>query len=152
MLDNFDRKILTALQTDAGRSTADIAAEVGLSQAPCWRRIQRMEQAGIIKRRVAVLDGEKVGYGTIVFAHVKLSAHGRAHLDEFAESVQRIKQVLECYCLMGDQDFFLKVAVKDIYDYEKLFFEKISQIKGVAEVKSTMALSRIKDTNILPIV
>lgn len=151
MLDNFDRKILVLLQEDASRSTAEIAEHVGLSQAPCWRRIQRMEQAGVIKRRVAVLDGEKVGFGTLVFAHVKLSAHGRAHLDEFAECIRNIKQVLECYCLMGDQDFFLKVAVKDVYDYEKLFFEKISQIAGVAEVKSTMALSRIKDTSALPV-
>ncbi|MCC2616920.1 Lrp/AsnC family transcriptional regulator [Aestuariibacter halophilus] len=151
MLDKTDREILRLLQQDARQSSSDIANSVGLSQAPCWRRIQRLEKEGYIRKTVALLDPQKVGLGTIVLAHVKLSAHGRANLDKFADSIRDIEQVLECYCLMGDQDFFMKVAVKDVYDYEQLFFQRISQIEGVAEVKSTMALSKIKDTTALPL-
>ena len=95
-LDEFERKILNILQADATRSTADIAEEVGLSQSPCWRRIQRMRDDGIIRAEVALVDRRKVGLTAQVFAQVKLSAHGRQHLDEFAEAIRGFPEVLEC--------------------------------------------------------
>ncbi len=151
MLDKIDKLILMELQHDASQSSSDIAAKVGSSQTACWRRIQKLENEGYIKKKVALLDPEKLGLGTIVFAHIKLSAHGRTHLDQFSKEIQNINRVVECYCLMGEQDFYAKVLVKDVYDYERLFFEKISKIPGVAEVKSTMALSHIKNTTEYPI-
>jgi Lrp/AsnC family transcriptional regulator len=151
MLNKIDKLILMELQRDASQSSAEIAAKVGSSQTVCWRRIQKLENEGYIKKRVALLDPEKLGLGTIVFAHIKLSAHGRANLDQFSKEIRNISRVVECYCLMGDQDFYAKVLVKDVFDYERLFFDKLSKIPGVAEVKSTMALSHIKNTTELPI-
>lgn len=150
MLSKIDKLILSELQRDASQSSAELAAKVGSSQTVCWRRIQKLESDGYIKKRVALLDPEKLGLGTIVFAHIKLNAHGRENLDLFRKEIQNISRVVECYCLMGEQDFYAKILVKDVYDYERLFFDKLSKIPGVAEVKSTMALSPIKNTTEIP--
>ena len=129
-LDDFDRKILRVLQEDCSLSTAEIAERVGLSQSPCWRRIAAMEEDGIIRKRVALIDRRKVGLGAQVFANVKLSAHGRAHMAEFEATVREIEE---------------------IEAYEKLFFEKLSRLPGVQEITSSMALSEIKSTTALPV-
>lgn len=150
-IDKLDRKILDQLQVDAALPAAEIGEIVGLSQAAVWRRIQKLEQSGVIKKRVAILDAEKIDCGTLILAHVKLSAHGRANLESFAKKIREIPSVLECFVVLGDQDFFLKIAVKDIYDYETLFFQKISSIEGVAEVRSAVALSQIKNETALPV-
>ena len=150
-LDSIDKKILKTLQEDASLSATDLGDLVGLSQAACWRRIQRLETEGYIKKRVALLDPAKIGLGTIVLAHVKLSAHGRAHLDDFAEKIRSLPNVLECFVILGDQDFFLKIAVNDIYEYERLFFEKLSALDGVSEIRSSIALTQIKNETALPI-
>ncbi|MBT0586304.1 Lrp/AsnC family transcriptional regulator [Alteromonas oceanisediminis] len=151
MLDKYDKLILNDLQADAALTTVEISERNNLSQAACWRRIQRLEANGYINKRVALLNADKLGLGTIVFAHIKLSAHGRTHLDQFSKDIQRLSRVIECYCLMGEQDFFAKVVVKDVYDYERFFFDTLSKIEGVSEIKSTMALSQIKFTTELPI-
>ena len=150
-LDEFERKILNILQMDATRSTADIAEEVGLSQSPCWRRIQRMRDDGIIRAEVALVDRRKVGLTAQVFAQVKLSAHGRQHLDEFAEAIRGFPEVLECYVLMGAVDFMLRIVAADIDAYERFFFEKLSCVPGVGEINSIVALSDIKSTTALPV-
>lgn len=150
-LDDFDRKILRVLQEDCSLSTAEIAERVGLSQSPCWRRIAVMEEAGIIRKRVALLDRRKVGLGAQVFANVKLSAHGRAHMAEFEATVREIEEIQECYVLMGTTDFLLRIVTTDIEAYEKLFFEKLSRLPGVQEITSSMALSEIKSTTALPV-
>ena len=151
-LDQFDRKILAALQTDASTSVSGLGEQIGLSQAACWRRIQRLEQAGIITKRVALLDADLIGCGTLILAHVKLSAHGRANLEDFGEQIRKLPNVLECFLMLGDQDFFLKIAVKDIYDYEQLFLQHLSRLEGVAEVRSAVALSKIKNDTKLPLI
>lgn len=150
-LDAYEKKILRLLQEDAALSNADIAERVGLSASPCWRRIDRLEREGFIKRRVALLDRQKVGLNAQIFAQVKLNAHGRANLDEFAASIREIPEVLECYVLMGSVDFLLRIVTSDIEAYEKLFFNRLSQLPGVQEVNSTVALSEIKSTTSLPI-
>jgi Lrp/AsnC family transcriptional regulator len=150
-LDLFERKILTILQNDATLSTADIAERVGLSQSPCWRRIQRMREEGIIRAQVALVDRRKVGLATQVFAQVKLSAHGRQHLDEFAEAICSFPEVLECYVLMGQIDFMLRIVAKDVDAYERFFFDKLSRVPGVGEINSIVALSDIKSTTALPV-
>lgn len=150
-IDRIDRLILEELQNDANQSAGHLGERVGLSQAACWRRVQRLEEEGVIKKRVAILDAETVGCGTIILAHVKLSAHGRSNLDEFSAEIRKLPNVLECFLLLGDQDFFLKIAVKDIYSYEKLFFNQLSTLDGVAEVRSSVALSQIKNVTSLPI-
>ncbi len=150
-LDHWEKKILVLLQEDAGLSTATIADAVGLSASPCWRRIDRLEREGYIKRRVALVDRRKIGLTAQVFAQVKLNAHGRANLDEFSAAIRDIPEVLECYVLMGAVDFMLKVVAADIESYERLFFDKLSRLPGVREINSTVALSEIKHTTAVPI-
>jgi Lrp/AsnC family transcriptional regulator len=151
MLDDFDRRILAILQVDAARSTTDIAQEIGLSQAPCWRRIQRLKDEGYIRAQVCVLDRRKLGLRAQIFAQVKLNAHGRAHLAEFSDAIRGFSEVLDCFVLMGSTDFMLRIVTRDIETYERFFFDKLSKVPGVQEVTSMVALSEIKSTTALPL-
>lgn len=150
-LDSYERKILRVLQDDASLSTAAVAEMVGLSASPCWRRIDRLERDGFIKRRVAIVERRKVGLNAQIFAQVKLNAHGRANLDEFAAAIREFPEVLECHVMMGSVDFMLRVVAADIEAYERFFFEKLSRLPGVQEINSTVALSEIKSTTALPV-
>lgn len=150
-LDAYERRILQVLQDDASLSTGAIAEAVGLSPSPCWRRIDRLERDGFIKRRVAIVERKKVGLNAQIFAQVKLNAHGRANLDEFAAAIRTFPEVLECHVLMGSVDFMLRVVAADIEAYERFFFEKLSRLPGVQEINSTVALSEIKSTTALPL-
>ena len=150
-LDPIDARILDILQQDAGLSVAEVADRVGLSASPCWRRIDRLEREGIIKRRVALVDRAKVGLKAQIFAQVKLNAHGRANLDEFTAAIREVPEVMECHVLMGSVDFMLRIVAADIESYERLFFERLSNLPGVQEINSTVALSEIKSTTSLPI-
>lgn len=150
-LDATDLKLLDVLQRDASLSAAELANKVGMSQSPCWRRIQRLKTEGYIRREVALLDRKRVGLNAQIFAHVKLSAHGRAHLADFAKAVQSYPEVLECYVLMGPVDFLLRVVTEDVEAYERFFFERLSNLPGVQEINSTVALSEIKSTTALPL-
>jgi Lrp/AsnC family transcriptional regulator len=151
MLDDTDRRILAALQEDASRSTSEIADSVGLSQGPCWRRIQRLKDQEYIRAQVCLLDRRKVGLNAQVFAQVKLNAHGRANLAAFSEAIRQFPEVLDCYVLMGTVDFMLRIVTKDIESYERFFFDKLSQVSGVQEINSMVALSEIKSTTQLPL-
>ena len=150
-LDDAERRILRVIQEEADLPIATIAERVGLSASPCWRRIDRLERDGIIRKRVTLLDRRAVGLNTHVFAQVKLNAHGRAHLDEFADAIRGFPEVLECYVLMGPVDFMMRVVAPDIEAYERFFFDKLSRLPGVQEVVSTVALSEIKSTTVLPV-
>lgn len=150
-LDEFDRKILALLQQDCSLSSAEMAERVGLSQSPCWRRIQRLKSEGYIKAEVALLDRAKIGLKTQIFAQVKLSAQGRQHLDEFSDAIRKFPEVLECWVLMGPVDFLLRVVAADVESYERFFFEHLSRVPGIQEITSTVALSEIKATTALPI-
>jgi Lrp/AsnC family transcriptional regulator len=150
-IDPYERRILQELQRDASRTTAQIAEAVGLSPSPCWRRIDRLERDGFIKRRVALVDRGKVKLNAHIFAHVKLNAHGRAHLDEFSAAIRGFPEVLDAYVMMGSMDFMLRIVARDIEAYERFFFDKLSQVPGVQEINSTVALSEIKSTTELPL-
>lgn len=151
ILDVFDKKILSALQKDSSRSTADVAALVGLSQAPCWRRIQRLKDAGYIRGEVALLDRRKIGLNAQIFAQVKLTATGRSNLEEFTVAIREFPEVLDCFVLLGTVDFMLRIVARDIEAYERFFFEKLSRVPGVQEINSMVALSEIKSTTELPL-
>ena len=150
-LDDIDRRLLRAIQRDSSRSTADLAADVGASQPACWRRLQKLREAGYIVRETAVLDREKLGFGAQVFALIKLSTVGRTNLAGFAEQIRAIPEVVECHVLMGQFDFLLKIVTKDIHAYERLFFERLSALEGVQDVTSSVALSEIKSGGGLPL-
>ena len=150
-LDHFDRDILDLLQRDASLSAAEVGARIGLSQSPCWRRINRLENAGFLRRRVALLNRHRLGLDVLVFALVKLTAHGRRSLPEFADAIRERPEVLECFTIMGDMDFLLRIVVPDIQAYERFFFETLSQLPGVQEVHSNIAMSEMKSTTALPL-
>ena len=150
-LDRFDRRIMMLMQEDASRSTAEIAELVGMSQSPCWRRIQRLKDEGYISRQVAIVDRRKVGLNAQVFVLVKLTMHGRQNLDEFAGTILTYPEVLECHVLMGAFDFLIRVVAADIDAYQTFFFEKLSRLPGVQEVNSVISLSEIKSTTALPL-
>ena len=150
-IDEADRRLLRAVQQDCGRSTAQLAQVAGLSQATCWRRLQNLRETGYILREVAVLDREKLGLGTQVYAIVKLTATGRANLAEFGDAVRALPEVVECHAVMGSADFLLKIVTKDISAYQRFFYERISTITGVQDVTSTVALLEIKAFSGLPV-
>lgn len=150
-IDQTDRKILQMLQTHTGITAAAVGEKIGLSQSACWRRIQRLRDEGIIKDQPVILDREKIGLNTMVFAHVKLTSHGRSNLSEFAEAVSNYPEVLDCYVVLGNVDFLLRIVTEDIKAYEQFFFEKLSQLPGIQEVNSSIVMSDIKHTTVLPV-
>ena len=150
-LDAQERKILRELQRDASLTTPELAERIGVSPSPCWRRVDRLEREGVIRKRVALVDRRKVGLNAHIFAQVKLNAHGRANLDEFSAAIRGFPEVLDAYVLMGTVDFMLRIVAEDIDAYERFFFEKLSKLSGVQEINSIVALSEIKSTTELPI-
>jgi Lrp/AsnC family transcriptional regulator len=124
---------------------------VGLSASPCWRRIQRLERDGVIRRRVALLDPAQLGLGVVVFASVKLSAHGRQALPEFEEAVKQYPEVMECYTVSGGVDFMLRVVTKDVHSYELFLRNHLTQLPAVAEVHSRIAITQVKYTTAVPL-
>lgn len=150
-IDATDRRILAELQSDSSRPVSEIAEAVGLSQAPCWRRIQKLKESGVIRGQVSLLDRRKLGFNTQIFAQVRLTAHGRSNLSAFSDAMQQFPEVMECFVIMGTVDFMLRIVTRDIDAYERFFFDKLSQVPGVQEIHSMVALSEIKATTELPL-
>ncbi|KPX38819.1 AsnC family transcriptional regulator [Pseudomonas ficuserectae] len=146
-LSPIDRKILRLLQHDASLSAAEIAERVELSQSPCWRRIHRLQEDGVIERTVALLSTQKLGLSMTVFVEVKLSGHGRRYLAEFEEAIIGHPEVLECYTMAGGMDFMLK----DIASYERFLRDHLLQLPHVHEAHSNIAMSTVKRTTELPL-
>lgn len=151
MLDELDKAILALLQEDASLATADIAKRVGLSQSPCWRRIARLQEDGFIKRHVALLDADKVGYTMTVFATVGLSDHGRKHLSDFEVTVSQYPEVQEVYTVAGNTDYLLKITTRDMASYELFLREKLLTLTHVRSINSNVAMSCIKHSTALPL-
>jgi len=149
VLDDLDARILNILQADARTPLAQLAEQVASSRSAVWRRIQKMEDDGIIKQHTILLDPEKAGLGVMVIAQVKMLAHSRDSLPNFIEKVRNFKEVVECHTLMGNVDFFLKIRVRDVQAYEDFFWNSLSQIEGVREINSSIALTAWKDTTSL---
>ena len=149
-LDKIDRKILTLLQKDATMPVAEIGRKVGLSTTPCWRRIQKMEEDGVIRRRVAVLDPVKVNAGVTVFVAVKTSEHNEAWLRKFAAVVEDFSEVVEFYRMSGEVDYLLRVVVPDIAGYDAVYKKLIKEVE-LLDVSSSFAMEQIKYTTSLPL-
>jgi Lrp/AsnC family transcriptional regulator len=150
-LDATDLRILSWLQRDASASVGEIAEHVGLSQSPCWRRIQRLEQAGYITDRVALLDRRKLGFNLQVFVQVRFNREGGQTLAAFETAIRAAPEVQECYMLMGDIDFLLRVVVRDVDAYERFLRHTLAPIAGVRDITSMIALSAVKSGNLLPL-
>ncbi len=150
LLDDIDRAILTIIQQDTSLAVADVARRVGLSVTPCWRRIQRMEEHGVIRRRVALLNGDKIGAGLSVFVAVRTNEHNADWLKHFAETVAAMPEVVEFYRMSGDVDYMLRVVVADMQAYDRFYKTLIGKVK-LNDVSSSFAMEQIKYTTALPI-
>ena len=150
-LDHTDRRILGFLQKEPGINAAELGEKIGLSQSAVWRRMQTLREQGVIVEQPVKIDREKVGLNTMVFAHVKLTSHGRSNLAEFSDAVSEFPEVLDCYVMLGNVEFLLRIVTEDIKAYEQFFFDKLSQLPGIQEVNSSIVLSDIKHTTVLPI-
>lgn len=150
-IDRLDRELLKLLQTESEITASEIGERIGMSQSTCWRRIQRLRDEGLIQDQLVTLDRKKAGLNAMIFAQVKLSSQGRSNLAKFSDAIQSFPEVLDCYVLMGNVDFLLRIVAADIDAYEKFFFEKLSTLSGVQEITSSIALSEIKHTTALPL-
>jgi len=149
-MDAIDRKILAVLQEDASLSVAEIGNRVGLSSTPCWKRIQRLETDGVIQKRVAVIDQDKLGLGVTVFVSVETEDHSEVWLTRFAQLVGAMPEVLEFYRMAGDVDYMLRVVVPDIAGYDA-FYKRLIAAVPLKNVTSRFAMEKIKSTTALPI-
>ncbi len=150
VLDAADRRILALLQADAGLSLAEISQRVGLSQTPCWKRIRRLETAGVIRARVVLLDRDAIGLGVTAFVAVKAGAHDEAWLTRFSEGVAQIPEVVELYRMAGDTDYLLKVVCHDIAHYDRIY-RRLIQVAPMGDVSSSFAMEQMKATTELPL-
>jgi Lrp/AsnC family transcriptional regulator len=144
-MDAIDRKILTVLQADSNISIAELADRVGLSQTPCWKRIQRLEQSGVIMKRVALVAPEKIGLGLTVFVQIETADHSGPWLEKFADSVAAMPEVIEFYRMAGDVGYMLRVVVADMAAYDT-FYKKLIETIPLKNVTSRFAMERIKAT------
>jgi len=150
MLDRMDRKILDILQKDCTLPVAEIGKRVGLSTTPCWRRIQKLEELGVIQSRVALLDAKKVNVGVTVFVSITTSHHTEEWLDRFHAALNDFPEVVEFYRMSGQVDYLLRVVVPDIERYDAFYKKLISKIE-LSDVSSAFAMEQIKFTTALPL-
>jgi Lrp/AsnC family transcriptional regulator len=149
-MDAVDRKILAVVQKDASLSVAEIGQRVGLSSTPCWKRLQRLEADGVILRRVALVDPDKIGLGITVYVSIETGDHSQDWLKKFADVVGAMPEVMEFYRMAGDVDYMLRVVVPDIAGYDA-FYKKLIGTVPLKNVTSRFAMERIKQTTALPI-
>ena len=149
-MDKTDRKILALLQEDAAQPIADIARKIGLSVTPCWRRIQKLEEDGVIRARVALLEATKIGLGMSVFVAIKTDQHNADWLAEFARTISQRKEVVEFYRMSGEVDYLLRVVVPDMAAYDRFYKDLIAEVR-LTDVSSSFAMEEIKFTTALPL-
>jgi Lrp/AsnC family transcriptional regulator, leucine-responsive regulatory protein len=150
-LDRIDRRILQLLQDDAHMTYQQIAEAVSLSPSPCLRRIKRLEQAGVIKQYVALLDPQKLGLGLLAYVNVKLEKRGAKTLETFRAAVQSWPEVVACYAMTGEMDYLLRVHTADLEHFTRVVMDKLMTRPEVLDVRSSFALERVKDTTALPV-
>lgn len=149
-LDSIDWAILAVLQSDASLAVQDVGDRVGLSSNACWRRINRLEDSGIIARRVALVDPAKLGLATTVFVSIRTNRHDPAWLEAFSRGVAAIDEIVECHRMAGDVDYLLKLVVRDIAHYDRIYRKLIAAIPDLADVSSSFSMERMKATTALP--
>lgn len=151
LLDETDRRILKVLQRKGRISNADLSAEVNLSASACHRRVQRLEEDGLIRDYVALLNARKMGLATTVFVEITLSAQADDVLEAFETAVQRVPAVLECHLMAGTADYILKVVAEDTEDFARIHRQYLTRLPGVAQMQSSFALKTVFKTTALPL-
>lgn len=150
-LDAIDIKILDLMQRDASLSTAELAERVGLSQSPCWRRIQRLREEGYIKAVVAIVDHQKLGFTMQIFAQVKMTTLTEEERENFYKSIHNIPEILECWTVFGEMDAMLKIMAPDVSWYQDFIFAVLLKLPGVVDVRSIVTLAESKSTTAVPL-
>jgi Lrp/AsnC family transcriptional regulator len=149
-MDEIDRKLLAILQEDVTPAIAQIADRVGLSPTPCWKRIQKLEASGVIQRRVALLDPDRIGVGLTVFVAIEAGDHTPSWLEKFATAVSAMPEVMDLYRMAGEIDYMLRVAVADMAEFD-LFYKRLIAAAPLKNVTSRFAMERIKHTTAYPL-
>lgn len=149
-MDQIDKRILSLLQEDADHSVADIADRAGLSPTPCWKRIKKLKEKGIIKKKVLLLDHDKVGMGMTGFVRIRCADHSDDWLDRFMRIVKDIPQVLECHRMTGDVDYFLKIVCSSMSDYDHIY-KQLIKAGNLADVSVSFSMEKVKETTALPL-
>ncbi|WP_332764538.1 Lrp/AsnC family transcriptional regulator [Phenylobacterium sp.] len=150
-LDPFDLKILAHLQSDSSVTLTELADAICLSRNACWRRVQRLEAEGIIRKRVALLDRDRLGRSGTVFVSIRTNDHSEEWTTKFIRAVGRVPQVVEAYRMSGDVDYLLKVIVADIREFDRVYQALIHEI-GLSDVNSSFAMECLKETTAVPLV
>jgi Lrp/AsnC family transcriptional regulator len=143
-LDSMDRRLLGIIQEDCTLSVQQLGERVGLSANPCWRRLKRLEAEGVIRKRVALIDPEKVGLGLTAFVTIRTNRHDLAWLESFAAALARIPEIVEAHRMSGDVDYLLKIMVEDIAHYDGVYRRLITAVPGLSDVSSTFSMERLK--------
>ena len=149
-MDDTDRRIIAALQADSDGSIAAIAARAGVSQTPCWKRIKRLEQRGIIRKRVALIDAESVGLNLVGYVQIRAAEHSEKWLKKFAGAVGKIPEIVECHRMTGDIDYLLKIVAPDMAGYDAIYQRLINAIE-MSDVSVSFSMERLKETTELPL-
>jgi Lrp/AsnC family transcriptional regulator len=150
-LDATDLKILRILQEDADVSMQDLAEKVGLSHTPCWRRVSRMKDDGVIIGKRMIIDGERVGKGVNALCTVELEHHHEETLEAFEKAVQNCPEIIECFLMSGSRDYLLRIAVGSIAEYEKFMKQTLLHLPGIDKADTSFAMKQVKVTTCLPI-
>jgi Lrp/AsnC family leucine-responsive transcriptional regulator len=151
-MDRFDRRILAELQRDGGLSNQELAERIGLSSSPCSRRVKQLEDAGVIEKRVTLLDRRKLGLSLTILIQISMDRHTPERFEAFEAKINTYPEVLECYLITGqDADYLLKVVVPDMDHYQEFLLNKITRIEGVSGVHSSFVMRRVVDTTALPV-
>jgi DNA-binding Lrp family transcriptional regulator len=150
-LDATDRRILRELQQDGALRNDVLAERIALSPAPTLRRVRALEVAGVISRYAALLDPERIGLGVRVKVDVRLASQTRAAIDGFSKSISAMPEVVECMILFGEWDYQLTVVARDVEDYQRFVFDKLSKLPGIANYRSTLIMRVVKHTTVLPV-
>ena len=149
-MDKVDQQILRILQTDSSLSISEIARKIGLSASPCWKRINKLQNNGIIKSKIALLDGNLLGFGLTAYVSIKTGEHSRDWLEDFSKTVTKMPEVMEFHRMAGDVDYMLKVVVSDIQAFDN-FYKRLIGASSINEVTSRFSMETIKETTALPI-
>jgi len=149
-VDSKDKKILALLQQDAMLTAADLAEQVGLTTTPCWRRIQKLEEQGYIKERVAILDRQKMNMGITAFVGVRTNRHSGDWLERFTETVRRTPEIIEAHRLSGNTDYLLRIVVPDIAEYDRVYQQLIKKLDFL-DVSSSFVMEELKYTTAIPV-
>jgi Lrp/AsnC family transcriptional regulator len=147
----FDLRILQEMQKDCSISTTDLATRVGLSQSPCWRRLQRLKDEGYIKRQVAVLDRTKLGSSLFIFAFLKMATLTEKQRANFVREIQLMPEVIECHTVFGEMDIVMKIIAESLEWYQKFIFDTLLKLPGVQDIQSTVTLVELKSTTEIPL-